>query len=1147
MNKKFNKILVANRGEIAIRIFRACSELGIKSVGIYSNEDKYGLFRTKADESYLIGEGKGPIDAYLDMDGIIALAKRKKVDAIHPGYGFLAENAEFARKCEENGITFIGPSSEIMDLMGDKINSKKIAHEVNVQTIPGVEKAIKSTQEAKEVAAQIGYPVMIKASNGGGGRGMRIVRREEDLELEYETACSESRKAFGEDIIFIEKYIEDPKHIEVQILGDQYGNLVHLYERDCSVQRRHQKIIEYAPAFSLSDKTRKEICDDAVKLAKHVGYSSAGTLEFLVDKHGNHYFIEMNTRIQVEHTVSEMITGIDIVQSQILVAEGYALNSPEIDIKSQDDVQVRGYSIQCRVTTEDPKNNFMPDTGKIQVYRTGSGFGIRLDGGNGFTGANISPYYDSLLVKTISYDRTFKGAINKTLRSIKEMRVRGVKTNVGFLVNVLNNPKFEQGLCSTKFIDENPELFDIKESKDRGTKLLQYIGNVVVNENKCAEKPRFDALHEPDLSREIPIIEGSKTKFERLGKKAYIEGISNDKKLLLTDTTMRDAHQSLLATRFRTNDFLNIAETTEKYQKDLFSLEMWGGATFDVAYRFLKESPWKRLKKLREAIPDINFQMLLRASNAVGYKNYPDNVIEEFIKASAREGIDVFRIFDSLNWVENMKPSITTALETGKIVEGTMCYTGDILDKNKSKYNLEYYIKMAKELEALGSDIIAIKDMSGLLKPYAAYTLVKELKKEVKAPIHLHTHDTSGNGVALSLMAAEAGVDIVDCALESMAGLTSQPSLNAIVEALKHTERDTEIDLYGYDQLGRYYKDLRKVYKRFESDLTNSCAEIYNFEIPGGQYTNLKPQADSLGLVGRFDEVKENYKVANEIVGDIIKVTPSSKVVGDLAIFMSKNNLTKENIYEEGKHLAFPDSVVDYCKGMIGQPEGGIPKELSEVVLKGEDAITVRPGSLLPSEDFDAIKEHLKEKFNLKEVTDLQAISYALYPKVYEEYLENINEYNEISKLESDVFFYGLNKNEECEVEIEEGKVLTIRLTDIGEVKDDGYRTIDFELNGMMRSVEIKDNNFSGAINHVEKADMGDPLQIGASIPGKVVKLLVKEGDTVTKNQPLIVIEAMKMETNIVAKTDGVIKSIKVSDGDMVVDKQLLMIMKEEA
>ncbi|HBG7678593.1 pyruvate carboxylase [Clostridioides difficile] len=1143
MLKKFNKILVANRGEIAIRIFRACSELGIKSVGIYSKEDKYGLFRTKADESYLIGEGKGPIDAYLDMDGIIDLAKRKKVDAIHPGYGFLAENAEFARKCEENGITFIGPSSKVMNMMGDKINSKKIAKEVNVQTIPGVEKAIRSTEEAKEVANKIGYPVMIKASNGGGGRGMRIVHREEDLELEYETACSESRKAFGEDIIFIEKYIADPKHIEVQILGDNYGNIVHLYERDCSVQRRHQKIIEYAPAFSLDDKVRKEICEDAVKLSKHVGYSNAGTLEFLVDANGGHYFIEMNTRVQVEHTVTEMVTGIDIVQSQILIAQGYSLDSEEINIKSQDDVEIRGYSIQCRITTEDPKNKFMPDTGKIQVYRTGSGFGIRLDGGNGFTGANISPHYDSLLVKTISWDRTFQGAINKTIRSIKELRVRGVKTNVGFLVNVLNNPIFSNGKCSTKFIDENPDLFEITESKDRGTKLLQFIGDVIVNDNACKEKPLFDALHDPRMDKDGSKSEGSKILFDKLGKSAYIEKIKNDKKLLLTDTTMRDAHQSLLATRIRTYDLLKAAKPTEKYQKDLFSLEMWGGATYDVAYRFLKESPWRRLQKLREEIPSIMFQMLLRASNGVGYKNYPDNVIEEFTKESARQGIDVFRIFDSLNWVENMKPSINTALETGKIVEATMCYTGDILDKTKTKYNLEYYIKMAQELESLGADIIAIKDMSGLLKPYSAYTLVKELKKNVKAPIHLHTHDTSGNGVATCLMASEAGVDIIDAALESMAGLTSQPSLNAIVEALKNTERDTGIDLFGYDELGKYYKDLRKVYNKFESDLTNSCAEIYNFEIPGGQYTNLKPQADSLGLVNRFDEVKEKYKEANEVVGDIIKVTPSSKVVGDLAIFMTKNKLDKDNIIEEGKNLSFPDSVVDYCKGMIGQPEGGIPKDLQEVVLKGEEAITVRPGSLLPAEDFDEIAKYLNEKYDIN-ANIRNVISYALYPKVYEDYIKHLQHYNDISKLESDVFFYGLNKNEECEVEIEEGKVLTIRLVEIGEVKENGFRTIGFELNGMVREVEIKDKNFSGKINNVEKADMNDPLQIGASIPGKVIKIMVKEDDEVKANQPLIVIEAMKMETIIVAKTDGVIKSIKVKEDDMVEDKQLLMIMK---
>lgn len=1140
MLKKFNKVLVANRGEIAIRIFRACAELQIRSVGIYSEEDKYALFRTKADESYLIGEGKGPVDAYLDIDGIIALAKKKKVDAIHPGYGFLSENAEFARKCEENGITFIGPDSSIMEKLGDKINSKIVAHEANVPTIPGVEKALKTVKEAKAVAEKIGYPVMVKASNGGGGRGMRIVRRVEDLEIEFENARSESRKAFGEDLIFIEKYIEDPKHIEVQVLGDKYGNIVHLYERDCSVQRRHQKIIEFAPAFSLDPDVRKRICEDAVRIARHVGYSNAGTLEFLVDKNGDYYFIEMNTRVQVEHTVTEEVTGIDIVQSQILIAEGCKLSDPEINIQSQDDVQVRGYSIQCRITTEDPKKGFMPDTGKIQVYRSGSGSGIRLDGGNGFTGAVISPYYDSLLVKTISYDRTFRGAINKMVRSIKEMRVRGVKTNVGFLVNVLLDPRFIAGECSTKFIDENPELFDIEESKDRGTKLLKFIGNVVVNENKCEERRVFDTLYEPRI-REIAKVEGSRDKLLRLGKKAYIEEIKNEKKLLFTDTTMRDAHQSLIATRFRTFDLMNIAEATEHYQKDMFSLEMWGGATFDVAYRFLKESPWTRLHRLREAIPSINFQMLLRASNGVGYKNYPDNVIAEFIKESANSGIDVFRIFDSLNWTENMKQSMATAQETGKIVEAAMCYTGDVLDPDKTKYTIDYYVNMARELEAAGSDIIGIKDMAGLLKPYAAYELIRALKENVKAPIHLHTHDTSGNGVATLLMASQAGVDIVDAALESMAGITSQPSLNAIIEGLKFTDRDPHIDMFGYNELGKYYRDLRKIYYKFESDLTNSNAEIYDFEIPGGQYTNLKPQADALGLVNRFEEVKENYKVANRVVGDIIKVTPSSKVVGDLAIFMTKNNLTEENILEEGKNLSFPDSLVDYCKGMIGQPAGGVPKGLQEVVLKGEPAITARPGSLLPSEDFDAIKEHIKNDLGIENPTQRQALSYALYPKVFDDYVNHVKDFNDVSELESDVFFYGLNIGQECEVEIEEGKNLTIKLVDIGEPKEDGMRTLTFELNGMLRDVDIKDNNYTGLIKSVEKADMNDPYQIGASIPGKVVKLLVKKGDEVEVNQPLIVIEAMKMETNIVAKSAGVINDIKVAVNDMVVDKQLLI------
>ena len=1140
MLEKINRILVANRGEIAIRIYRACSELGIKSIGIYSKEDKYSLFRSKADEAYLIGDDKGPIDAYLDIDGIIELAKRKKVDAIHPGYGFLSENPEFVKKCEENGIIFIGPSANIMNMMGDKINSKKIAKEANVPTIPGIDKPIKTIEEAKQIAKEIGYPIMLKASNGGGGRGMRIVYDESKLAIEFETACSESRKAFGQDIIFIEKYISNPKHIEVQILGDKYGNIVHLYERDCSVQRRHQKVIEYAPAFSLSEDLRKSICDSALRIANHVGYVSAGTIEFLVDDSNNFYFIEMNPRIQVEHTVTEMITGIDIVQSQILIAQGHKLSDEYINIKSQDDVICNGYSIQCRITTEDPKNNFMPDTGKIQVYRTGSGCGIRLDGGNGFSGSTITPHYDSLLVKTISWDRSFKGAINKTIRSIKELRIRGVKTNIGFLINVLNDSTFINGDCSTKFIDENPQLFDIKESKNRGTKLLQFIGNTVVNENENMEKPSFDNIYLPNLDKPYTFIEGSRDLFNKLGKKDYLEYIKKENKLFLTDTTMRDAHQSLLATRLRTHDLLKSSNATNKYMKDLFSLEMWGGATYDVAYRFLKESPWIRLKKLRENIPNILFQMLFRASNGVGYKNYPDNVIEEFIKESAKKGIDVFRIFDSLNWIENMKPSINAALESGKIVESAICYTGDILDKNRSKYNLEYYVDMAIKLEELGSDIICIKDMSGLLKPYAAYKLICELKSNVNIPIHLHTHDTSGNAVATCLMASEAGVDIIDGALESMSSLTSQPSLNAIVEALRNTERDTNINLSGYDELSNYYKSLKNVYSKFESDLKNPSTEIYKYEIPGGQYTNLKPQADSLGLANKFDQVKEKYKEANDILGDIIKVTPSSKVVGDLAIFMVKNKLNKENIIEQGSQLSFPDSVVDYCRGMIGQPEGGIPKDIQSIVLKGEKPITDRPGELLAPVDFKDVKNYLDKTFKMNS-NIRNILSYTLYPKVYEDYLNHLQYYNDISSLESHVYFYGLNKGEECEVEIEEGKVLTIKLIDIGDIKADGNRTLSFELNGMIREVEIKDNKFEGVIKDIVKADMNNPYEIGASIPGKVVKILVSENDKVKQNQPLIIIEAMKMETVIVSKIDGTIKSIKVLTNDMVKDNQLLI------
>ena len=873
--KKFRKVLVANRGEIAIRIFRALSELGITTVSIYSKEDRYAMFRSKADESYPLNPQKGPIDAYLDIDTIIKIALSTGVDAIHPGYGFLSENPDFADACERNGIVFIGPGSNIMNAMGDKISSKKIAIEANVPIIPGVDYAIKEVDEAKKIAAQVGYPVMLKASNGGGGRGMRIVNREEDLEKEFNEAKNESKKAFGDDMIFIEKYLKGPKHIEVQIVGDNYGNVVHLYDRDCSVQRRHQKVVEYAPAFSIPETVRQEIFDASIRLAKTVGYRNAGTLEFLVDADNHPYFIEMNPRIQVEHTVSEMVTDIDIVQTQILIAEGYPLASEEIAIPSQESVTCTGYSIQTRVTTEDPANNFLPDTGEITVYRSGSGNGIRLDGGNAYTGAVISPYYDSLLVKVISHDRTFLGAVRKSIRALQEMRIRGVKTNIPFLVNVLNHPTFQSGQCYTTFIEETPELFELTKSQNRANKIIEFIGDRIVNSNN-GEKPFYENGVLPKLDKSKPVY-GARDEFLKLGAQGFMQKILKEDKLYVTDTTMRDAQQSLMATRMRSKDLCGAAYATNAFMQNAFSVEAWGGATYDTAYRFLKESPWKRLELLRERMPNTLIQMLLRASNAVGYSNYPDNVVKEFIRISADHGIDVFRIFDSLNWVENMKMPIEEALKTGKIVEGTICYTGDVSNPNETKYTLDYYVKMALELEKLGCHSIAIKDMAALLKPRAAKELVGTLKKELHVPLHLHTHDSTGNGVSTVLMAAEAGVDIVDLAIESMSSMTSQPSMNAVVEALRGTKRDTGLDFEELSELSRYYNRIRSVYAPFESDMKSPNTEIYKYEIPGGQYSNLLAQVTEMGSPEEFEAIKGLYKEANDLLGNIVKVTPTSK------------------------------------------------------------------------------------------------------------------------------------------------------------------------------------------------------------------------------------------------------------------------------
>ena len=1141
-NRKIKKVLVANRGEIATRVLRACYDLGINTVAIYSKEDIYSEHRTRADEAYMIGENLSPLGAYLAIDEIIDLAKRKNVDAIHPGYGFLSENADFAKACEDAGIIFIGPNSKVLGQMGDKLSAKETAYACHVPTVPGSTEPLKDGDEALEKAISYGFPVILKAASGGGGRGMRACWSEEEVKPAFDLVQSEAKKAFGNDDIFIEKFLVEPKHIEVQILADNHGNIAHLFERDCSLQRRYQKVVEYTPAFSIDPAVRKSICYDAVKIARQVGYQNAGTVEFLVDKNGDHYFIEMNPRIQVEHTVSEMVTGIDLVRAQILIADGAYLSHPLIGINTQEDVKQRGYAIQCRITTEDPVNNFAPDTGKITACRLAGGNGIRLDSANLFVGSEISPYYDSLLVKVTCFDSTFEGTARKALRALGETTIRGVKTNVGFISNILTNETFLRGGCSTKFIDETPELFDMSQGQDRATKMLKYIGNICVNDplagSKMFDTPRFVKPLEPAPKP------GLKQLLDEKGPKAVSDYVLNEKRLLITDTTMRDAHQSLLATRVRTRDMVKNAQAHAEILADAFSLEMWGGATFDTAYRFLYEDPWERLDMLREAIPNIPFQMLLRGSNLLGYSSYPDNQVKAFIKEAAKGGIDVFRVFDSLNWIPNMEVAMDAVLQENKLLEATMCYTGDISDPSKDRYTLEYYVNMAKELEKHGAHTLCIKDMSGLLKPYAAKKLVTELKNEISIPIHFHTHDTAGNQVAACLMAAEAGVDIVDLAVSSMSGLTSQPSINSVVAALEGTERDTGFDLRRLEALSDYWEDIRSRYDSFESGLKSPLTDIYRYEIPGGQYTNLRPQVQSLGLGHRFDEVREMFVTVNQMLGDIVKVTPSSKMVGDLAIFMVQNELTPENIVERGEALAFPDSVVSYFKGYMGQPAFGFPEDLQKVVLKGEKPIEGRPGDLLDPIDFDTVRAHLQEVKKIGPVTERDVVSWVMFPKVVEDYYNHYEEYGYITRLGSHVFFHGLAVGETNKVNIEDGKTLVIKYLGLGDVDKEGMRTVHFELNGQLREVKVPDAKASETVVQVPMADPNDKSQIGASIPGAVSKVNVKPGDTVEENQVVAVVEAMKMETSVTARMAGVIDEVLVKANDTVKAGQLLITIK---
>ncbi|GFO56750.1 pyruvate carboxylase [Geomonas sp. Red276] len=1144
--RKFKKVMAANRGEIAIRIFRACTELGISTVAIYSEEDKLSLHRYKADEAYQVGKGKSPIDAYLGIDEIIALAKKVEVDAIHPGYGFLAENAEFAEKCEANGIAFIGPTAEMQRALGDKVAARKVAKAAGVPTVPGTEEPIQHEEDALIFAKNHGYPIIIKAAAGGGGRGMRVANDKKELLEGLQSASSEAKAAFGDASVFLERYLKNPKHIEVQVLGDSYGNLVHFYERDCSIQRRHQKVVEFAPSLALHGDTRRALCTDALKIAKQVAYRNAGTVEFLLDEEGRYYFIEMNPRIQVEHTVTEMITGRNLVQAQILIAEGKRLADPEINIPNQGSIEMRGYAIQCRITTEDPGNNFAPDFGVLTTYRSSAGCGVRLDAGNAFTGAQITPHYDSLLVKVSSWGLSFQAAAHVMNRALQEFRIRGVKTNIGFLENVINHPVFEAGECNTSFIDQHPELLVIKEKKDRANKVLNFLGEVIVNGSPGVAVPlKSSQLLEAqvpagDFSTNKP--KGTKDILREQGAEGLAKWVLEQKKLLITDTTMRDAHQSLLATRVRSYDILKIADATAHLGSDLFSLECWGGATFDVSMRFLKEDPWQRLHDLSEAVPNVLFQMLLRGANAVGYTNYPDNIVERFVAEAAASGVDVFRVFDSLNWTRGMTTAMDAVRKSGKICEAAICYTGDISDPTRTKYPLSYYVSMAKELEKMGAHILAIKDMAGLLKPYAGYQLVKALKEEIGIPIHLHTHDTSGNGGALLLMAAQAGVDIVDAALSSISGLTSQPNLNGLVATLKGTERDPLVNERGLQQLANYWDSVRDYYAPFESGLKSGTAEVYHHEIPGGQYSNFKPQVAGLGLIDRWEECKEMFHQVNMLFGDLVKVTPSSKIVGDMAMFMVKNNLQPEDLFVPGADFAFPESVVGFFKGMIGQPYQGFPQELQKIILKGEQPITCRPGELLEPGDFEKERAAAAAKVG-HPVNDKDLMSYIMYPNVYVEFDKHRQEFSDISVIPTPIFFYGLEPGQETSIEIQPGKTLIVKLNAIGGIQADGTRKVYFELNGNARSVTVRDQSVQSDTASRERADKNNPKQVGAPMPGKVLKVNVKPGDTVKAGDILAVTEAMKMETNIKAKEDGTVAEVRCKEGEKVEKEDLLFVM----
>ena len=1141
--KTFKKILIANRGEIAIRIMRAANEMGKKTVAVFAEEDKLGLHRFKADEAYRIGEGLGPVAAYLSIDEIIRVAKLSGADAIHPGYGLLSENPNFVDACDSNGITFIGPKAETMRALGDKASARKVAIEANVPVIPATDVLGDDMNIIRKEAKRIGYPLMLKASWGGGGRGMRPINDESELEDKILEGRREAEAAFGNGEGYLEKMITRARHVEVQILGDQSGQIYHLWERDCSVQRRNQKVVERAPAPYLSESQRKELCELGRRICQHVNYECAGTVEFLMDMDSEKfYFIEVNPRVQVEHTVTEEVTGIDIVQAQILISEGYGL-AEATGKTSQNDIKLNGHALQTRITTEDPQNNFIPDYGRITAFREATGMGIRLDGGTAYSGGVITRYYDSLLVKVTAWAPTPEKAISRMDRALREFRIRGVSTNIAFVENLLKHPTFLNYEYTTKFIDTSTDLFEFSKRRDRGTKVLNYIADITVNghpETVDRLKPPSDLKSIKSPAATVESGYGTRNLLDEKGPKAVANWMLEQKRLLLTDTTMRDGHQSLLATRMRSLDMINAAPFYSSKLPKLFSVECWGGATFDVAYRFLQECPWQRLRDIRAAMPNIMTQMLLRASNGVGYTNYPDNVVESFVKEAAK-GIDVFRVFDSLNWVENMRVAMNAVLETNKICEASICYTGDILNPERAKYDLKYYVSMAKELEAAGAHILGLKDMAGLLKPAAATMLIKTLKTEIGIPIHFHTHDTSGIAASTILAASEAGVDAVDTAMDAFSGGTSQPCLGSIVEALRHTERDTELDIDDVRQINNYWEHVRDQYVAFESGSSAPASEVYLHEMPGGQFTNLKAQARSLGLEEQWPEIAKTYADVNQMFGDIVKVTPSSKVVGDMALMMVSQGLSRQDVENPDIDLSFPDSVVDMMRGNLGQPPGGFPKTIVKKILKGEKPNLERPGKHLKNVNLEKVRKDLSAQLDDMIIDDEDLNGYLMYPKVFIDYMERHKIYGPVRALPTKTFFYGMEPGEEITAEIDPGKTLEIRLQAVGETDDKGDVRVFFELNGQPRIIRVPNRLIKSQTASNPKAEEGNNAHVGAPMPGVIAGVTVSKGQSVNEGDLLLTIEAMKMETGLHAERDAVIKVVHVSTGSQIDAKDLLI------